>query len=467
MTDFDPAAGLSGVSEELFCLVGPDGMMMMPSEKWERLCGFASSELGSMRFLDLVHPDDRGRVIPGGGEGSLTLGVLGRVRGADGVYRMVEWSVLPAPEPGAMYVVGHELAGPAEKTLVAEIGRLHRDIDTLATMRDNLDMCLTLQEASEVIRQFCQQAMNGYPGEVWMVNASRNLLERIAGWGDGAEGSLGTKELHECWAMRGGRSHSYGSGDSGLACPHFDTSPRRSLCIPLKGTGEALGILTTWADTEVDDTTWSDYLRRVLTIAEVLAMGLANLTLRETLRAQAIRDPLTGLFNRRYLEETLERELARATRHESPLGLIMLDVDHFKHFNDQHGHRAGDTALIELGALLAKTTRAEDVACRFGGEEFTVIMPGAPPEVTVRRAAEIGRAVKEITVEKSADARLRGLSVSMGVAMFPDHAGTHDTMLRAADLALLAAKKAGRDCVRIAEPGGDSPGSTQPDGEAG
>ena len=446
-------------------MVGRDGIMKMPNEGWERFSGYSSGELGSMRFLDLLHRDDRGRVMPAGGEGSMTLGVGGRVRCADGAYRLAEWSVFPAPEPGALYVVGHANSD-ADESLVAEIGRLHKDIDTLATMRDNLDMCLTMQEASGVIGRFCQLAMDGYPGEVWIVNASRNLLERIAHWGDGAEDVLATTEPHECWAMRGGRPHSYEPDGTGLLCRHFETPPRRSLCIPLKGAGDALGMLTTWADSGVDGTTWSHYLRRVATIAEVLAMGLANLTLRESLRAQSIRDPLTGLFNRRYLEETLERELARAARHEMPVGLIMLDVDHFKHFNDQFGHRAGDTALVEVGALLAKTIRAEDIACRYGGEEFTVIMPGAPLEATTLRATEIGIAVKGILIKEPTGTLPGGLSVSAGVAVFPDHGDDGEALVRAADLALLAAKQAGRDCVRVAEAVDSASEPRQTTGEA-
>jgi PAS domain S-box-containing protein len=274
------------MAEDLFCLVGRDGIMMMPNEGWEPLLGYSSGELGSLRFVDLLHRDDRERVMPPGGKGSLTLGVKGRVWCADGAYRVVEWSVFPAPEPGSFYVVGHEHAdSEVEESLVAEIGRLHKDIDTLATMRDNLDMCLTTREASGVIGRFCEQAMDGYPGEVWIANASRNLLERIARWGDGAEDVLATTEPKECWAIRGGRPHSYEPGGSGLPCGHFPTPPKRSRCLPLKGAGDALGMLTTWADSDLDLKTWSEYLRRVATVAEVLAMGLANLSLRESLRA--------------------------------------------------------------------------------------------------------------------------------------------------------------------------------------
>ncbi|OFW66546.1 MAG: hypothetical protein A2Z12_01990 [Actinobacteria bacterium RBG_16_68_21] len=441
--------------------------MTMASQGWKRFSGYSSGELSSMSFLDLLHPDDRDRIVPAAGGGSMTLGVQGRVRCADGTYRVAEWTVLPAPKSGALYVLAYAHEDSAVKeSLVAEIGQLHKDIDTLAAMRDNLDMCLTMLEAYDVIGRFCQQVMEEYPGEVWITNASRNLLERVARWGERSEGALATTEPHTCWAMRGGRSHSYDPGGSGLQCGHFESPPTRSLCIPLKGSGEALGMLTTWAGSYIDDTTWSAYLRRVATMAEVLSMGLANLGLRESLRSQSIRDPLTNLFNRRYMEETLERELARAVRHGAPVGLIMLDVDNFKRFNDEFGHRAGDDALLKIGALFTKTIRAEDVACRYGGEEFTVIMPGAPLEATTQRAVEIGRAVKEIVFEEPSGARLGDLSLSMGVAVFPDHGDTLEVLVRAADMAMLAAKQAGRACVRVAEAVVPPPESQQPDSEA-
>jgi diguanylate cyclase (GGDEF)-like protein len=212
-------------------------------------------------------------------------------------------------------------------------------------------------------------------------------------------------------------------------------------------------VLTTWSDADPQADEWSAYVQRVATMGEVLGMGLANLALRESLRAQSIRDPLTTLFNRRYMEETLERELARAARHDSTVGMVMLDVDNFKHFNDEFGHRAGDDALVEISAMLARTIRVEDIACRYGGEEFTVIMPGAPLEATKRRAAEIGSAVRDISFQEPSGERVTGLTVSMGISMFPSHGDTVAALMRAADLALLAAKHAGRDCVRVGEAG--------------
>jgi len=171
------------------------------------------------------------------------------------------------------------------------------------------------------------------------------------------------------------------------------------------------------------------------------ALQQANAALKE----QAIRDGLTGLFNRRYMEETLRRELFRARRNRTPVGIMLLDIDHFKMVNDRYGHAAGDEALRELGALLIKRTRAGDVACRYGGEEFVLILPGANLEQTKARAEEIRLEVKSLR-----PTGIRGnLTISTGVVVFPHHGLNADELLLAADNALYTAKDKGRDCVVI------------------
>ncbi len=154
-----------------------------------------------------------------------------------------------------------------------------------------------------------------------------------------------------------------------------------------------------------------------LTVAEDMALALANLRLRETLRSQAIRDPLTGLFNRRYLEETMERELNRVKRQETSLGVIMMDLDHFKEYNDTFGHSAGDELLSALGILLKSQIRGEDIACRYGGEEFLLILPGASLEVALERAESLRQAVKEMHQHHQG---LKPTTLSLGVAVYPD-----------------------------------------------
>jgi diguanylate cyclase (GGDEF)-like protein len=186
--------------------------------------------------------------------------------------------------------------------------------------------------------------------------------------------------------------------------------------------------------------------RLAQTVAESVALAMVNLRLRETLRQQSIRDPLTGLFNRRYLEETFERELRRAERKGESIGIIMLDVDRFKLFNDTHGHDAGDALLKALGGVLKESVRAEDVACRYGGEEFTLLLTGATQQQTFDRAEQVREAVAGLKVMNQGKL-LDGVSASMGVATFPQHGRDLAGLVRAADLALYRAKHEGRNRV--------------------
>jgi diguanylate cyclase (GGDEF)-like protein len=184
-------------------------------------------------------------------------------------------------------------------------------------------------------------------------------------------------------------------------------------------------------------------------VADNLALALSNLHLRARLQQQAIRDPLTGLFNRRYLDETLERELQRAERHQHPISIIMIDIDHFKRFNDIYGHHAGDLLLQAVGQFLRTHTRGEDIACRYGGEEFVLVLPEASLEEARRRAEHIRTAMKHIFVEHNGQ-MLGGNTISLGVAVFPTHGTTADYLIDEADRALYQAKGAGRNCVVVA-----------------
>ena len=188
--------------------------------------------------------------------------------------------------------------------------------------------------------------------------------------------------------------------------------------------------------------------RLAITFAEHISMALSNLRLWQTLRDQSIRDQLTGLFNRRYLDETLNREIRRAVRSHKPIGVIMFDIDHFKKFNDNYGHEAGDVLLSALGSFLKAHTRGGDIACRYGGEEFTLIIPEATLEDTKKRAEELQAGVRELQVHYR-DKPLGKVTVSLGVAVFPEHGDTAEDILVAADSALYQAKRDGRNRVVV------------------
>ncbi len=176
---------------------------------------------------------------------------------------------------------------------------------------------------------------------------------------------------------------------------------------------------------------------------QLIEIGL----LQSQLREQAIRDPLTGLFNRRYLDETLERELSRAEREGYPLCIIMMDIDHFKEVNDVYGHEAGDVVLKSLSDTVTARIRHGDFACRFGGEEFVLVMPNIRIEVAKERAAELHRTIEDLNIPYG---RFNlSITISMGVACYPVHGKTKDELLRASDRALYNAKHSGRNCVMV------------------
>ncbi|HLH21681.1 MAG TPA: diguanylate cyclase [Chloroflexota bacterium] len=327
-----------------------------------------------------------------------------------------------------------------------------QQLETLNQLGEWLQACTTVDEAHAVIARLVGELFPGMAGSVGVISASRNLVEVVATWGPVPAGEEGIFAPDECWALRRGQPHVVEDAHHDLVCPHLQrAAPAASVCIPLVAHGETTGLLHLARAAGRDAAPSTASMQRLATqVAEQLALALSNLALRERLRNQSIRDPLTGLFNRRYLEETLERELARAERSHHPMGVIMIDVDHFKQFNDSFGHNAGDALLREFGGLLRKHVRGSDIACRYGGEEFAVILPDATLEDTVRRAEELRAAMAHLQVADQ-DQALGQITISAGVAALPQHGADGPRLLRAADRALYAAKSAGRNRVQVAD----------------
>jgi diguanylate cyclase (GGDEF)-like protein len=219
------------------------------------------------------------------------------------------------------------------------------------------------------------------------------------------------------------------------------------ICVPLIIQGEARGVIHLLVAGEQSIRNWEQL---AITLAERIALALANLELQETLRYQAIRDPLTGLFNRRYMEETLSRELRRSVRFKRPLGVIMLDIDHFKQFNDDFSYAAGDLLLQALGNFLQDSLRHGDVICRYGGEEFVLILPEASLEDTHKRAEHIRTGVTGLQIQHRG-VSLGTITMSLGVAACPEHGEDPESILQAVDTALHKAKAAGRNHLVVAD----------------
>lgn len=331
---------------------------------------------------------------------------------------------------------------------LAELEQRNREVRLLREMSSLLHGCLTAEEFHTIATELLLQVFPAESGAVWVFTAQEDILEPVASWGQFTAGErVFTRE--DCWALRLGRVHWVQDPGSRLLCLHVGRPlVGEYLCVPMMAQGEVLGVLHLQARPREHLTEAKQQL--AVAVAEQVAIALANLKVRQGLRQQALRDPLTTLFNRRYLEESLEREIRRAIRNRRPLGVIMLDLDHFKGFNDQFGHQAGDALLRALGDFMQQRTRAEDIACRYGGEEFALVLPEAPLKATVERAERLREGVKQISVHYG-EQLIGGLTVSLGVAASPEHGSSSPALLRRADLALYRAKHQGRDRVVVAE----------------
>jgi diguanylate cyclase (GGDEF)-like protein len=253
----------------------------------------------------------------------------------------------------------------------------------------------------------------------------------------------------DCWGLRRGRSYRLSEDAVGVPCRHASRAERGgSLCVPMMARGEAVGLLHVSIPEHTDA---ADSIGRLADIvAESIALAVANLRLHESLQRQSIRDPLTGLFNRRYMEESFEREIRRASRAEQPITVMMLDLDHFKLFNDTYGHGAGDRMLQELGHVLLSSSRGEDIACRYGGEEFTLILPGLSLSQAKTYANSVRERVNHLRIEYRRE-WLGPVTISAGVAAYPVHGGKGDSLLAAADAALYRAKSGGRNRIWVCD----------------
>lgn len=332
---------------------------------------------------------------------------------------------------------------------VAELESRTHQITVLNEMGDLLQACLNAEEAYKVIAQTAQHLFRGFVGAIYIRTSEQPMVERVASWGE----ALPTSEeffLDSCWALRRGRSHLVEFARSELVCQHVDQTPSRTgyLCVPMTAQSAALGVLYLESGSEsfsrLESQQWL-----ATAIAERAAVALFNLKLQDSLRKQAIRDPLTNLYNRRHLDEWLERELHRAHRNHSSVGVVMLDIDYFKSFNDTFGHKAGDLLLQEVSNLLQRFVRSSDMASRYGGEEFLLVLPDTPLEAAQQRAEELRTRIKNLQLNYQ-NQLLGPVTVSLGVAAFPEHGTTIDSLIRAADVALYRSKSEGRDRVTTA-----------------
>lgn len=334
---------------------------------------------------------------------------------------------------------------------MTHLAQLSEQRGALSRYASLLQSCQDVQEALQVTGSVLAELLPGGGGRCYLLRSSQDLAETAAVFGTPAAPSAELLQPLQCWGLRKGQSYRVDRLTDGVVCAHVDASAvdvdAWSLCIPLRAQGTALGLL----HVSGIGVHARDQAQSVLeTVAEQLGLALVNLQLRDTLRVQSLRDSLTGMFNRRYLDESLQREVTRCKRHGLPLAVLMLDVDHFKRFNDTHGHAAGDALLACIGQQLLTMGRNEDLACRYGGEEFTLVLPEASRENALRRADEIRAAIGGITIQHLRQT-LGPCTVSIGIAMSPENGQAPAELLAQADSALYRAKAQGRNRVVAAE----------------
>ncbi|MFO2620506.1 diguanylate cyclase [Legionella pneumophila] len=325
-----------------------------------------------------------------------------------------------------------------------ELQEKNEQITLLVEMSDIMLACGSQEELSDVMVKYSQRLLQFSSGYLFIMHPSKNYLEKAASWGNPQPHDL-TFTPEQCWAIRLGRIHYAGSSRIELMCSHtmFAEQPELSLlCVPLMAQNDIYGLLYLEVGLEFDE----NQQLLITAFAELTALALANVRLRENLRYQSIRDPLTGLYNRRYLEDFLFKQLHQAERTKASFAILMLDLDHFKKINDTFGHDAGDLVLKELGQILNSDIRLGDIASRYGGEEFVLLLYDIDAQAAKMKAENLRSAISNLQVKYGAQP-VGQITASIGISVYPDDAKSPAEVIEAADKALYQAKNKGRNKV--------------------
>jgi diguanylate cyclase (GGDEF)-like protein/PAS domain S-box-containing protein len=338
----------------------------------------------------------------------------------------------------------------ANAQLEARIGVIERvssQISALNRLGQMLQGCRNEMDAYEVFGSIAEELFPGMSGCLATREENGDLLDVVAEWGD-ADTFEKTFSIEACWALRLGRAYETDRGR--MQADHLHLGEEDSaLCVPLTVGGRSLGLLSVTSK-DPEDTHGEIAQQHAVSVAEQTALVLGNLRLRQRLEDQAVHDALTGLYNRRFFEETFRREHHRATRNGENLAVVLMDIDRLKNYNDDHGHAAGDEVLRASAAVMVGAIRREDAACRIGGDEFVVLLPGASADEALEKAEEIRNEIGNLTLSHG-ERLLEPITLSVGVAVFPEDGLQIDDLMATADGALHQAKEAGRNRVRGAD----------------
>lgn len=342
--------------------------------------------------------------------------------------------------------------------LLEEAANRNAQVQGLSEVSRFLQSCADIDEAAGLLKQHLPPLMRAANGSLYLSTDGQDTLRQAFTWGD--KSFVEFFEPDECWAARLRQPFRQPFETGTASCGHLQSvsasanNKNNIQCLPLMAYGELLGIVVLEADL-VEDSQQSLEIEGSRRFAlEQVGLSIGNLKLRESLRQASIRDVLTGLYNRRFFDESTQREVLRAQRQQSKgdyagLTLMMIDIDHFKKFNDQHGHEVGDVVLREVAQVLQSQTRGSDVAARFGGEEFTIVLPDITEQLAMERAQRVRKAVEGLLLRPSGK-DVGSITISIGLSHFPGHGTSVEALLLAADKALYEAKNSGRNKVVVA-----------------
>lgn len=326
---------------------------------------------------------------------------------------------------------------------------LTREIWLLSELNEWLQSSSSLDELFSMVSRFMTQLLPTSTGALYVYSNSRDVLDGACAWNGGQ------LEAHirpdSCWGLRRGRPYVYGESEVNFACEHGRSCEDDDvyICLPILAHGETVGLLHLTPAEGVAVEEFLEHRKLAQMAAEQVSLAIANTRMRDELHNQSIRDPLTGLYNRRHFIEALRSSLERSKHSGQPVSLVSIDVDHFKLFNDNHGHDAGDMVLRAVGAVLEQSCNGNELPCRLGGEEFMVLLPENSADSAVSTAEALRAAVEKVSV-RYGEKNLPKITISCGVASYPSHGMMPQDLMKAADDALYQSKDNGRNRVTVA-----------------
>lgn len=451
-------------------LTNAEGKIVFTNSKWKKFVGSKDDvPLDGNAWIQALHPDDLQPCLKTFHDAFLahhSFQMEYRLRRWDGQYRYVQDTGEPYINKEGKFsgFIGSSADITDRKNhenqlrlSQLELTQHNQEMQFINELNSYLQVCLSLVETHPIIEHYAKKIFASYTGVLYLFDENHTMVEAAARWGNAECLSQPVISQDDCWALRQGKVHLVEGPNDAIYCNHVTSKCEHGyVCAPVIAQGEMIGVLSvTLGSTGLASdqgelaTSIESRIRLIAMAADNLAMALVSLKLREALRNRSVRDPLTKLYNRRYLEETLTRELSNGKRANRYLGIIMIDIDHFKKYNDTHGHDAGDFVLTELADLVFSKLREGDIACRYGGEELVLVMPGASKEITAKRAEFLRESIEKHEFVYKGN-NLHGVTVSLGVADYPVDGDSAASLMKAADTALYQAKAAGRNRVVLA-----------------